>query len=425
MEFDPKPHMLIADDEPQVAGALLDAIRRDFECDVETCADGDAVLEKLAEHSYDVLITDMVMPGAHGIELIARAKKTRPHCDIIVMTAYPGQFPFIDAVRAGASDFIAKPYPMEEMKARLLRLFQERSLRRALQYGGEERRDANGWADRKYGLLFEHNTNGMIILDRERHIILDVNAALLEMWGRTRAQLLGTGLKEWLTASDGERFDFAMREFAAKRRGALADVQIRHNAGRELWLDMSITYIDSEEEAFVLLVCADVTEKRQAAERLVEMATTDALTGLLNYRTFYTWLGGAIEVAVWKKTPVALLFMDVDNFKRCNDTYGHQTGDIVLRTVGGVIRRTIRSQDKAFRYGGDEFAVIVHDTGRSAARAAERIRAEFESMDRYGTSLSFGIAEHKNGMDSETFVKAADEALYRAKSAGKNSIHIS
>jgi len=413
--------ILIADDDPQVTTALLSVIGQVFPCNVETCGDGDTVLNKLAEQPYDVLVTDMLMPGRHGIELIREAKRVAPDCDILVMTAYPNEFPFLEAVRAGASDFMTKPYPAEEMGARLLRMFRERAARRNPD-ATDLSSNMQGASDRKYGLLFERNMNGMIVLEPSTHVIVDANAAVCELWGHTREELLGTPITQWFLKSDVERFQYGMKAIAGNKRGALADIQIRQSSGKQVWVDVSVSYIDTVEEAWILLVFTDVTEKRLTTDRLAQMATTDGLTGLLNQRTFYAWLEGEIESAVSNRTALSLVFVDVDNFKKCNDTFGHQTGDSLLRSIGETIRRSVRSQDRAFRYGGDEFAVIVHGNAEAALRAAQRIREGFDSLERYGTSLSLGVAEHRNGMDAKSLVKAADEALYQAKAAGKNTV---
>ncbi len=416
-----KKRILVADDDPQVTRVLRDVIQQSVDCDIDTCSDGDTVLQKLAADPYDILVTDMLMPGFHGIELIRKVKEVSPDCDVLVMTAYPGDFPFLDAVRAGASDFMIKPYPVQEMTARLIRLFRERSER---QIRSAQAPDTSSKKDlgQKYDLLFERNMNGMIVLSPQTLHILNANLALCELWGQSRESLIGTPITTWLSASDAERFTFAMQAIVGNKRGALADIRVRRTDGTDVWLDVNISYIDAEQDAFVLLVFSDVTEKRQTADRLAEMATTDELTGLLNYRTFYAWLSGAIETALINNTPVSLLFIDVDNFKKCNDTYGHQTGDALLRTIGKIVRQAVRTNDRAFRYGGDEFAVIVHGNASAAECAAERIRERFSQTENFGTSLSLGVAEYHSGMDTKTFVKTADEALYRAKASGKNAV---
>jgi diguanylate cyclase (GGDEF)-like protein len=116
--------------------------------------------------------------------------------------------------------------------------------------------------------------------------------------------------------------------------------------------------------------------------------------------------------------------MDLDNFKQCNDTYGHQTGDEVLRTLGGIIRRSVRAHtDEGFRFGGDEFAVILFGaTAEVGGNIAERMRAEFVAGSTYGTTISIGVVQYARPKSASEFIGQADEALYAAKANGKNTI---
>jgi diguanylate cyclase len=150
----------------------------------------------------------------------------------------------------------------------------------------------------------------------------------------------------------------------------------------------------------------------------------DDLTGLLNRRTFGRNLEGAMNLALEDPKPLSLMFLDLDNFKRCNDTYGHPVGDQVLRTMGRVIHDNIRrGLDQGFRYGGDEFAVLLPNADSNAAsRIGGRMLTDLTNEENFGTSLSIGIAEYHPGMPARELTRLADEALYRAKALGKNAV---
>src|SRR5204862_2914188 len=133
--------------------------------------------------------------------------------------------------------------------------------------------------------------------------------------------------------------------------------------------------------------------------RMEQMATTDGLTGLVNHRTFQERFVESLARAERNKAPRALLLTDVDHFKKVNDTYGHPTGDEVLRGVAQVVRDCVRKVDVAARYGGEEFAIVLEGTDREGARQlAERIRSEVEKQQfqsqkgPFGCTLSLGIA---------------------------------
>ncbi|HOT50969.1 MAG TPA: GGDEF domain-containing protein [Candidatus Hydrogenedentes bacterium] len=152
----------------------------------------------------------------------------------------------------------------------------------------------------------------------------------------------------------------------------------------------------------------------------------DSLTGLFNRRAFNTELDVAVSRAKSGAAPLTMISIDVDNFKKCNDTLGHQAGDRVLKTLGRLIRKNIRANtDSGFRCGGDEFAIIASNaTAEAATQIAERLRAEYQENEVHGTSLSIGIAEYRPGTSVKDFIRTADDAMYRAKALGKNNLSV-
>lgn len=365
--------------------------------------------------------------------MVKLAKQQRPDCDIIVMTAYPYEFPYVEVVQAGASDFIEKPHPSQEMCAKMLRIFGEREMREELRRERQRAVDdmeairalqaARAIAEEKYGRLFELSMNGMLVIEPNTFIVDDVNQAFCELCGRPQSELLGHPMSEFIVPLDAERFLLGCEAMSMAGKGAMADIRLLRPNGEEVWLDISVTFIQSRLECSVLLVCKDVTEQHAIEDQLVRMASRDELTGLLNQRAFYSRLDGAIATALWQGSPLSLVFIDLDNFKQCNDTLGHQTGDAVLNLVGRLIRQHLRGADEGFRYGGDEFALLMSGANRnSAVSAAQRLRAAFLETNSHGVSMSCGVAEFRPGIDAKHLVKAADDALYHAKSSGKDTV---
>ena len=172
------------------------------------------------------------------------------------------------------------------------------------------------------------------------------------------------------------------------------------------------------------------TERLQ--DDLRRVATYDALTGILNRRAFLDQAEREVARSHRSGAPYALLIMDIDHFKRINDTYGHQAGDAVLKAIAAAIQATLRPTDLFGRYGGEEFCILLPDTGLDAAQAvAERVRsiiarAEVVHCGRtITTSVSIGVAESSpaaQGFDSA--VADADLALYRAKDCGRNRVAV-
>jgi len=167
--------------------------------------------------------------------------------------------------------------------------------------------------------------------------------------------------------------------------------------------------------------------------RLSRVASVDALTALFNRPHFDMRLHQEIERAKRSGSSLTLLMADVDDFKAINDTYGHQVGDAVLQAVSAALRPAVRVFDICARYGGDEFAILMPSSDQSSALAfAERIRQRVaehgHDTPEFGqvpaVTISVGVAVFEGAEAAETFLRRADEALYDAKSAGKNRVHL-
>jgi two-component system cell cycle response regulator len=169
---------------------------------------------------------------------------------------------------------------------------------------------------------------------------------------------------------------------------------------------------------------------RTSEQRFKEMSITDELTGLYNSRHFFGRLKAEIERTDRYGHPLTLLMLDLDNFKQYNDAFGHLSGDRVLAETGDIIRKSIRKTDSAYRYGGEEFAAILPESGaQESLYFAERIRKSFESRalfehKEYGlrVTVSIGVAQYVPEEEISALIRRADENLYAAKNAGKNRI---
>lgn len=186
----------------------------------------------------------------------------------------------------------------------------------------------------------------------------------------------------------------------------------------------------------VISICIDMTLLR---DRLKYSSLNDALTGINNRRFFEQRLPEEISRCKRTDTPISCLFVDVDHFKQFNDSYGHATGDHILKQIAGIIRKEIRATDVVGRYGGEEFVVLLPNTDHQTAMViAERIRNcihkhhyKYEK-NIFQVTVSIGIADFQKFSDNnktlaeigQALVAAADSALYKAKKAGRNCIAV-
>jgi diguanylate cyclase (GGDEF)-like protein len=168
-----------------------------------------------------------------------------------------------------------------------------------------------------------------------------------------------------------------------------------------------------------------LAEKEKLEEEVRRLSITDDLTGLYNHRHFFKALESELTRLRRQKTSLSLLMLDVDNFKRYNDTHGHVEGDRVLKKIGQIVKHSIRHNvDSGYRYGGDEFAsLLIGASLEQALTIAERIRLTIEEAGFRDITVSVGLAEFQDGFDLERFVKSADDAMYVAKHSGGNRVY--
>lgn len=163
-------------------------------------------------------------------------------------------------------------------------------------------------------------------------------------------------------------------------------------------------------------------------EILLNLAYRDGLTGLLNYRAFEEMIKAEHDRALRYKTTFSVMMADIDWFKKINDGFGHQIGDLVLKSLAERMTRGVRKSDQVFRYGGEEFAVLLpHTAIGKAGSLAERVRFMVEKTEFVAglhITISIGISEYKDGLSSYDLIKQADKGLYLAKKRGRNRVEV-
>lgn len=284
--------ILIIDDSKSICKLLSDMMIV-LGHENKVAMDGYEALKILAEEPFSIVISDIELPGIDGLSLIKKIKEKFPEIDVISMTGYESKYSYTDVIRAGASDFITKPFVFEEIEAKLNRIIRERNFKKELEKKNEE---------------------------------------------------------------------------------------------------------------------------------LLKLSIHDDLTELYNRRYFYSKLEEEMIRARRQHRSLFLIMFDIDKFKEYNDTYGHIEGDKLLKNVGKAILSSIRKNvDAGFRYGGDEFTVIIPEANKEQAiKIVERIRKSCKNFSHKPVNISVGLAELKDDYDVETFVSCADQAMYQAKNYRKN-----
>ena len=275
-------------------------------------------------------------------------------------------------------------------------------------------------------------------------------AGLMNLPWISRWLTLGSGIfSPWLALTAGIvslRRGFAAARYFLLAWGVLAlavaifVIQELGPMQGEYWARNSLLVGTALESILLSLALAarirELKEERkvlaESERRFKNLSYTDGLTGLFNKRFFSLHLEEALSSGLVADDRPCLLFIDLDDFKLFNDTYGHDQGDLVLKGLAGIITDSVRSNDMPCRWGGEEFAVILLGaTLESAAAIAERIRQRFAQYvfspngQTVRQTLSIGLARAQQGESADDFIRRADQALYRAKRAGKNQLYLS
>lgn len=266
-----------------------------------------------------------------------------------------------------------------------------------------------------------------------------VNRALADTYGLEPSEVMGYTQAELVPHSDQESVKRSIAldaEVIAERRAiSIPEIEYRDLDGNLRWLQINKIPMELHGEIVCLSTAIDITERRQADERIRQLATRDPLTGLINRGELADVLSKELERSRRHSWFGALVFIDIDHFKTINDSLGHPTGDLVLKTLADNMSTVLRSQDRIARVGGDEFVMVLSDLGEDQARAAlfardvaERVRASIAEPLRIGerelrVSASIGIVVFPDdGHDVHELLRYGDTALHGAKGAGRDTV---
>jgi len=451
--------VLVVDDlEPNVK--LLEAKLRAEYFDVVGAYSGKEAVELAKAEQPDIILLDVMMPGMDGFEACRQIKADpdTAHIPIVMVTALDQQADRVAGLKAGADDFLTKPVEDVALFARV------RSLTRLKMMTDELRmRYATGkglgvveQVDFSYDDDNDETPRIFIIDDQadQAERLRDQLGDEYDVSTETDPEVAQTRVRSGdfdlvivnmsIEAMDPLRLCSTIHSFEETRLTPLLAI-VRQGDTRRLVraLDIGVNdYLSRpvDKNELTARVNTQIRRKRyvdrlrSSFEASLEMAVTDQLTGLYNRRYLASHLSAMFDRAFWTGRPLSVMILDLDHFKRVNDTHGHDAGDKVIQEFADRIRNSVRGIDLACRYGGEEFLIAMPDTDKSfAAIVAERLRQEVAAQkvtlnsgrDEIDVTVSIGIASSEEGQKDDTaqkLIKRADDALYEAKTAGRNRV---
>lgn len=286
-------------------------------------------------------------------------------------------------------------------------------------------------SEERFRGIFESARDGIVCVDEDGSIVM-VNKAAEEILGYGAGELQAMKITDLFPARYGDTWK-EIRTYASphdpRNHAKAVELVAVHKSGRRVPIQVSLAEKSIRGRTFLTAIMRDISERKAIEEELRLLSITDSLTRLYNRRHFVSLAQKELDRAARNGTPFSILLIDVDRFKQYNDTYGHAEGDEVLRAMGELLARSFRTMDSCFRFGGEEFVVLLPETDAAGAMvAAERFRIRFSQREFHPAptgspvrlTVSVGIAEHHPGNTLDDLIRLADLAMYAAKNGGRD-----
>jgi diguanylate cyclase (GGDEF)-like protein/PAS domain S-box-containing protein len=285
----------------------------------------------------------------------------------------------------------------------------------------------------KYRTLVERSLEGIMII--QEGLIKFVNPTLLKILSYEEKEMLGRDILRFLYPDERQLLLENLNKLGNSEHVESAlELRLIHKNGEGNYMEILSTQIQYEGKPAVLATFRDITERKKTEAELKRLVITDDLTELFNQRYFYIQLVKEIERAKRHNRPLSMLLIDIDMFKDFNDKYGHLEGDYVLKKIGEILMKNVREIDMAFRFGGEEFVVLLPDTKHEdAIIVGERFRKAVAANvfypftldgqpDIVSKTVSIGVTEFHVEDNIKSFLKRVDNAMYQAKKSGRNMV---
>jgi diguanylate cyclase (GGDEF)-like protein/PAS domain S-box-containing protein len=370
--------------------------------------------EQLRSQVYEVVVAEYPSPSWKRAQALQLLHQTLQEVPLLFVTNSLGSESLAQLAAQGAFDYVEQEH-LAQLPMAVRRVMNERKLRAELEEAGRALRHSQSL----YRALVENPAYGICRCDAEGRF-LDVNQALLTMLGyESKEELLAANRGPEIALDLGRGAPLAGTSLESARIEPL-EIEWKRKNGLSLKVRLSGRGVFGDQGMLVgyEIIAVDVTEQRALEEHLRRQALSDSLTGLANHRHLFEVLHAEICRSKRTEREFSLLLLDLDGLKAVNDRFGHQAGNRALCRVAQILADCSRSVDTAARQGGDEFALVLPETGAAAAALVARRVCELLAKDTEepALSVSFGVASYpKDAENVGTLLYASDQALYTMK----------
>ncbi|MCF8480892.1 MAG: diguanylate cyclase [Rhodospirillum sp.] len=417
MLFERPIDVLVVEDNPGDSRLIEINLSEEVEVHFRVVVQSDlaGAMGVFAQRPFDVVLLDLFLPDSQGLSTLERFLAVAEETPVVVLSGLDDFSMAVQAVQRGAQDYLVKGKGDGELIRRsILHAIERQKTRRQLLLSEA---------------AFNNTDTGMLVMDT-RGVVSRVNPAYVEITGYAADEVEGKAAHFLVSDVHDQEFRDTLWGRLKEQGSWEGEVWNRRRDGeiRPEWMRINMVRDGVGKSVGYVVIFSDITFRRRAEDDLIRQATTDSLTGLPNRALFQKLLDSGIARSRRYDRGLSLLFVDLDGFKEVNDRLGHDVGDLVLKEVALRLRRVVRVSDEVARLGGDEFTVILsevnqpNDAETVAGKVVEVLSQPYAmATEALTVSASVGIATFPgDGADSEHLLHSADEAMYRAKRAGKN-----
>lgn len=426
-----RPKILLVDDRPENLFALEQTLKP-LNASLTRAMSGEEALSQVLRQQFALILMDVQMPGMDGFEAVSlmRDYDDTKNVPVIFVTAISKERQFVEqGYESGAVDYLFKPIAPGVLLSKVKVFLELEKQRIELEEAVQENKQMAAHNETVLDCIIEG------IISFNSHGIIDwANPTALRLLGMTLPQLAKSKLFDLFHLDQNQPpiqwDDFTQtNESGSHAQIRNCDYLLKRPDHTTFPVEFSMSGFTESIQDGGVFSFQDITERKWAEDELIRLAQEDSLTQLPNRALFHEFLRVSLQERVRDNGNLALLMLDMDDFKRVNDTLGHDVGDKLLQSVSARLEECLRQGDLVARLGGDEFGIILPVIRKSddAGRVANKVLESFKKPHQLGSytltvGASIGITTFpEGGRDIKELVKSADTAMYHAKGTGRNN----